>query len=1065
VLSLRELIMAIAKLAGLSEADRKLVTGWLEDFDNNWHEKRLAAQIRELPRSGPVRAAALVEMVKIDLDHQWQGGRHVRLEAYLKALPELGTADTVDADLILAEYQARQGAKHPPKFADFVARFPNQAVELRRLLQNGAPAQKGTLRPASSDRQSPSPGRESLPEQFGRYRIIKELGKGGMGRVYLAHDLKLDRKVAVKVPHFAAEDSPNVRERFFREAKAAAHLDHPNVCPVYDVGEIDGIHYLTMAYIDGKPLSQLIQAGKPLPQRGVAALVRKLAQAMHHAHTAGVIHRDLKPANVMINKRKEPVIMDFGLARRVKKDARVTQSGQVMGTPAYMPPEQVMGDIEAVGPASDVYSLGAMMYELLTGRLPYTGGVGEIMAKNVMEAPEPLRVHRPDLDPALEAICLKALAKEPAQRFSSMAEMAAQLGQYLKVEAVPAKGLRAPAKASPAGKGSTESDRLMSELVGELVARLDSGESRAAAERRRFSRWSWVAAAILVLGLGVVAVVAYRNAHVHVENTVVVKLNDLKELSDPTIVVFILDGKEISREELAKDIHLSVGKHELVTKRANGSVASRREINIGDNKSVDVSAAVAVGPPPQEPDPNLKEPGPKVKEPNPKVKVPDPKTKEPISDDIVIEPSDKVKSLIPLLTDPKVEVRRQAAESLGKNGDPTAVPALIERVADNLWGSGDGDSLGYSSKKRALEALKKLGATKVTQALLMATKSQTMEVRQWACWELAEQKDEAGTAGLIAAVKEDESPEVRVAAAKSLFSHGLPAVPTLLRALFDKDVTVRREAAFSLTKLGDRKVFTNEAIEKVAKLAVAPLMKRVTDDLWQSGDGDSLGYSSKKRALEALKTLGKEKVTEALVSATKSDTMEVREWACWELAEQKDEASAAGLLAALKNDPAPRVRVAAASSLPVFGASAAPALALALFDKDLSVRQKAANGLNRLGDRKTLAGEVVDKVAEVAVPALMKRVADDLWGSGDGDSVGYSSKLMALEALRTLAKTKVTPALIDALRSKNEDVRIWAIWQLGQLSDKEVFEGLSAAMKDDSPRVREAAAKALEKRK
>jgi HEAT repeat protein len=390
---------------------------------------------------------------------------------------------------------------------------------------------------------------------------------------------------------------------------------------------------------------------------------------------------------------------------------------------------------------------------------------------------------------------------------------------------------------------------------------------------------------------------------------------------------------------------------------------------------------------------------------------------------------------------------------------------LIKRVADDLWGQGDGDVLGYSSKKRALEALKKLGEAKVTQALLMATKSQTMEVRQWACWELAEQKGEASTAGLIAAVKNDESPEVRVAAAKSLFAHGLPAVPALLGALSDKDVTVRREAAFSLTKLGDRKVFTTEAIEKVSKLAVAHLMKRVADDLWQSGDGDVLGYSSKKRALEALKTLGKDKVTEALLSATKADTMEIREWACWELAEQKDEASAAGLLAALKNDPAPRVRVAAATSLPVFGASAAPALAQALFDKEVPVRQKAANGLNRLGDRKTLPGEVVDKVAEVAVPALMKRVADDLWGSGDNDNAGYSSKLMALEALKTLAKTKVTPALIDALRSTNENVRIWAIWQLGQLSDKEVFDGLSAAMKDESPRVREAAAKALEKRK
>src|SRR5436309_5797542 len=164
-----------------------------------------------------------------------------------------------------------------------------------------------------------------LPAQFGRYRILQRLGHGGMGAVYLAEDTQLDRRVALKVPHFTAEDSPQVRTRFFREARAAATLDHPNLCPVHDVGEIGGTPYLTMAYIEGQPLSASVRGGQPLPPREAAAIVRKLALALHEAHQKGVIHRDLKPGNVMMNQRGEPVVMDFGLARRFnKEEARLT---------------------------------------------------------------------------------------------------------------------------------------------------------------------------------------------------------------------------------------------------------------------------------------------------------------------------------------------------------------------------------------------------------------------------------------------------------------------------------------------------------------------------------------------------------------------------------------------------------------------------------------------------------------------------------------------------------------------------------------------------------------------
>ena len=180
---------------------------------------------------------------------------------------------------------------------------------------------------------------KNLPAPFGRYRLLRLLGQGGMGRVYLAHDSQLDRSVALKIPSLSPEDGPKVLERFYREARAAAVLNHPNICPVYDVGEIDGIPYLTMAYVEGKSLGAFASAPRSIAQRQVALLVRKLALGLAEAHKRGVIHRDLKPAIVMIDGRSEPIVMDFGLAgRRRPGDVRLTQMGDIMGTPAYMPP-------------------------------------------------------------------------------------------------------------------------------------------------------------------------------------------------------------------------------------------------------------------------------------------------------------------------------------------------------------------------------------------------------------------------------------------------------------------------------------------------------------------------------------------------------------------------------------------------------------------------------------------------------------------------------------------------------------------------------------------------------
>lgn len=299
-----------------------------------------------------------------------------------------------------------------------------------------AAALPGTTDAAAALR--PSSTSFDLPAAFGRYRLEKELGKGGMGAVYLAYDTQLDRRVALKVPTFGRDDAGR-RERFFQEARAAATLNHPNLCPLFDIGEVDGVCYFTMPYIEGKPLLDYIRPDRPFPITAAAMLVRVLANALQEAHDHGIIHRDLKPGNILFNRKQTPIITDFGLARRSSAQGeQLTHSGQMLGTPAYMPPEQANGDLAAMGPGCDIYSLGVILYELLANRRPFEGAFALLMVKIVMDPPPPPTRFRADLDPALEAICLRALAKKPDDRYPSMREFAAALEAWLAGTAPPA---------------------------------------------------------------------------------------------------------------------------------------------------------------------------------------------------------------------------------------------------------------------------------------------------------------------------------------------------------------------------------------------------------------------------------------------------------------------------------------------------------------------------------------------------------------------------------------------------------------------------------------------------
>jgi predicted Ser/Thr protein kinase len=359
-------------------------------------------------------------------------------------------------DQVLADYSHRRAAGESISLDDLLLRHPSLADALRSHFAASDDASGQTPVPAESDTATVEPATDhgteyrprssqttippvltpvrscELPEKFGRYRVVRCLGQGSMGAVYLADDTQLERPVALKIPKFTDNDDEELTARFYREARAAALLRHANLCPVYDVGEIDGVRYLSMAYIEGRPLSEVLSDGGPLDGRAAATFVLKLARALEAAHARSVIHRDLKPANIMIDAHQEPIIMDFGLARQLnKEDSRLTQDGMLMGSPAYMSPEQVEGDAERMGPGCDIYSLGVILYELLTGEVPFKGSIAAVMGQIISSAPRKPSAVKPGIDPALEAICLKMIAKRLEDRFASMTEVVLALDAYI----------------------------------------------------------------------------------------------------------------------------------------------------------------------------------------------------------------------------------------------------------------------------------------------------------------------------------------------------------------------------------------------------------------------------------------------------------------------------------------------------------------------------------------------------------------------------------------------------------------------------------------------------------
>src|SRR5437867_7108429 len=284
--------------------------------------------------------------------------------------------------------------------------------------------------PALDRKKAARPGK--MLGDFGDYELLEEIGRGGQGVVYRAHQKSLNRTVALKLiglGHWATEAH---LKRFRREAEAAASLEHPGIVPIHEVGEREGTCYFSMGFIEGDQLDEVVRR-EPMPVRRAAELIAKVARTVHYAHEHNILHRDIKPGNILLDQKGEPHLTDFGLARLVETESTITRTMEVLGTPSYMAPEQAAGETTKVSKATDVYGLGAVLYQLLTGHPPFAGGTTYETIKLLLDTePRQPRQLNPKIDRDLSTICLKCLEKDPQRRYSSALVLAEDLERWLK---------------------------------------------------------------------------------------------------------------------------------------------------------------------------------------------------------------------------------------------------------------------------------------------------------------------------------------------------------------------------------------------------------------------------------------------------------------------------------------------------------------------------------------------------------------------------------------------------------------------------------------------------------
>src|SRR6476646_9224037 len=304
---------------------------------------------------------------------------------------------------------------------------PGCADERSFVDENAAPKNKKSTRAAE------------LLGEFGDYELLEEMGRGGQGVVFRARQKSLNRIVALKVIRLGQWASKAHLKRFRLEAEAAARLEHPGIVPIHEVGERDGSCYFRMKFVEGGQLDEVARR-EPISIRRAAEFIAKVARTVHYAHQHGILHRDIKPGNILLDAKGEPHLTDFGLARLVESESSVTHTLDVLGTPSYMAPEQALGNNAQVTGATDVYGLGAVLYQLLTGQPPFAGGTTYETIKLLLDTePRQPRLLNPKIDRDLSTICLKCLEKDPKRRYPSARALAEDLERWLKQEPIRAR--------------------------------------------------------------------------------------------------------------------------------------------------------------------------------------------------------------------------------------------------------------------------------------------------------------------------------------------------------------------------------------------------------------------------------------------------------------------------------------------------------------------------------------------------------------------------------------------------------------------------------------------------
>jgi serine/threonine protein kinase/formylglycine-generating enzyme required for sulfatase activity len=441
---------------------------WIQQFEDAWEQGRRPTIDEFLPHDPADRAEVLAELVHADLEIRLKSGESVQVEDYLERYPELEGNPEIVLNLIASEYDLRARRLPAPLPGDYVRRFPQFGSMIQRQLCTPAslatdpavtttaaaqlpppPLREGPASETASgspvvDVQTDQPDGDSRitrveetpcarpprqdPSQIGRYRIDQVLGEGSFGRVYLAHDDQLNRRVAIKVPHQPRLADPIEADAYWAEARVLAGLDHPNILPVYDVGTTpDGKCFVVSKLLEGSDLARRMKETR-FSHHQAAELIATVAEALHHAHRKGLVHRDIKPANILLDNGGRPYVADFGLALREEDFGK---GSGFAGTPAYMSPEQARGEGHRVDGRSDIFSLAVVFYELLVGRRPFQGPtVSELLEQITAVDTRPPRQIDDTVPRELERICLKALAKRASERYSTARDLADDLRHW-----------------------------------------------------------------------------------------------------------------------------------------------------------------------------------------------------------------------------------------------------------------------------------------------------------------------------------------------------------------------------------------------------------------------------------------------------------------------------------------------------------------------------------------------------------------------------------------------------------------------------------------------------------